>query len=72
MSKPPVKRSVVIFGHKTSISLEDEFWTALKLVAEARKIPVSQLVETLEAERGPNLSSTIRVYLLGLAQAKAA
>jgi len=60
-----VKRSIVVEGHKTSISLEDEFWTHLKAIAGARQITLSQLVAQIDAERERgNLSSAIRVYVL--------
>jgi predicted DNA-binding ribbon-helix-helix protein len=60
-----VKRSIVVEGHKTSISLEDEFWTHLKAIACARQITLSQLVAQIDAERERgNLSSAIRVYVL--------
>lgn len=66
MQSPVVKRSIVIDGHKTSVSVEDVFWTSLKEVARDRAMTLSKLVGSIEAERvpGANLSSTIRVYLL--------
>jgi len=59
-----VKRSVVVAGHKTSISLEDVFWTALKQAAERRGISVTDLVTAIDAGRTGNLSSALRVFLL--------
>lgn len=60
------KRSVRIAGHPTSISLEDAFWDALREIADQRKIRLSELVEEIDAERSSqNLSSAIRVYVLG-------
>jgi predicted DNA-binding ribbon-helix-helix protein len=64
----PVKRSVMIAGHATSISLEPEFWEALKETAEAEGLPLSALVARIDAERiespaPPNLASAIRVWL---------
>ena len=60
-----IKRSVVIAGHKTSISLEDRFWDCLKGFAEADGIPLRDLVQNIDRSRGPhNLSSAIRVYIL--------
>ena len=64
----PVKRSVMIAGHATSISLEPEFWDALKAAAEAEGLPLSALVARIDAERieapsPPNLASAIRVWL---------
>ncbi|CDO35067.1 MULTISPECIES: ribbon-helix-helix domain-containing protein [Novosphingobium] len=65
---PPIKRSVEIAGHKTSISLEPVFWDLLKDRAAAEKIPVNALIaridaERLEAETPPGLASAVRVWL---------
>jgi len=65
---PPVKRSVMIAGHATSISLEPAFWEALKVAAQAENLPLSALVARIDAERiaaadPPNLASAIRVWL---------
>ena len=64
----PVKRSVTIAGHATSISLEPVFWTALARAAEADALPLSALVARIDADRvrrpdPPNLASAIRVWL---------
>jgi predicted DNA-binding ribbon-helix-helix protein len=64
----PVKRSVMIAGHATSISLEPIFWDALKAAAEEQSVPLSALVARIDAERiegrdPPNLASAIRVWL---------
>jgi predicted DNA-binding ribbon-helix-helix protein len=60
-----VKRSIAIAGHRTSVSLEQAFWRALKEHASQRGQSVSALVATIDAERrSANLSSSIRVYLL--------
>ena len=64
----PVKRSVMIAGHATSISLEPVFWEALKAAADEEKVPLSALVARIDAERieggdPPNLGSAIRVWL---------
>jgi len=66
---PPVKRSVTIAGHQTSISLEPMFWKALEAAAAERNCPINALVAEidaarLEAERPPNLTSSIRQWLL--------
>ena len=66
---PPVKRSVQIAGHKTSISLEPLFWDMLKDAAEAEGVPVNALVARIDAERiksatPPGLASAIRVWLV--------
>jgi predicted DNA-binding ribbon-helix-helix protein len=58
------KRSVVIAGHRTSVSLENVFWSGLKEIADERGLSVNRLVETIDATRGTNLSSAIRVFVL--------
>jgi len=58
------KRSVVIAGHRTSVSLEEAFWFGLKEIAEQRGVSVNRLVETIDAARATNLSSAIRVFVL--------
>ena len=59
------KRSVKIAGHATSITMEDEFWDALKSLAEKQGRPLSALIAEADATRGPrNLSSALRVYAL--------
>lgn len=65
---PPMKRSVMIAGHATSISLEPIFWTALKAAAAEEGVPLSALVARIDAARierpdPPNLGSAIRVWL---------
>ena len=58
------KRSLMISGHRTSVSLEEVFWNALKQTAAARNMSVAALVTAIDAARGEaNLSSAIRVYL---------
>jgi predicted DNA-binding ribbon-helix-helix protein len=58
------KRSVVIAGHRTSVSLEDIFWEQLQLIAKHQRISVNALVESIDRERAANLSSAIRVFVL--------
>jgi len=58
------KRSIVIAGHSTSVSLEAAFWDALKEIARERRTSVPQLIEEIDAEREGNLSSAIRVFVL--------
>jgi len=68
---PPgiVKRSVSIAGHRTSISLEPEFWDALQALARTRGLSVQALVGAVDAARaGRNLSSAIRVHVLQACQ----
>ena len=58
------KRSVAIAGHKTSISLEHEFWNCVKGIAKERMMTVADLVGEIGAGRTGNLSSALRVYVL--------
>src|SRR3546814_13863616 len=58
------KRSVVIAGHRTSVSLENAFWAALKTLAQERGVAVSRLVAEIDRGRTGNLSSAIRVHVL--------
>ncbi|HET9145022.1 MAG TPA: ribbon-helix-helix domain-containing protein [Sphingomicrobium sp.] len=65
---PPKKRSVLIAGHQTSISLEPMFWNALEEAAKERRCPVNTLVAEidaarLDADQPPNLTSAIRQWL---------
>jgi len=65
MKSPVVKRSIVIAGHKTSVSLEDAFWTALKEIAGSRDLTMSELVASIDHDRRHgNLSSAIRLFVL--------
>ncbi len=65
MKSPVVKRSIVIAGHKTSVSLEDDFWDALKEIAAGRKATLSEVVANIDASCSQgNLSSAIRLYVL--------
>jgi predicted DNA-binding ribbon-helix-helix protein len=60
-----VKRSLAVAGHRTSVSLEEEFWDALKTIAAQRALPISALVAEIDAGRGSaNLSSALRVFVL--------
>ena len=61
----PIKRSVTIAGHRTSLSLEPEFWDALGALAHARELSLAGLVTAIdEARGGTNLSSALRVEIL--------
>jgi predicted DNA-binding ribbon-helix-helix protein len=72
MDSPVVKRSIVIGGHKTSVSLEDAFWTSLKYIANERDMTLSELVGTIDTERSQgNLSSAIRLFVLDYYRAHA-
>ncbi|KLI64653.1 ribbon-helix-helix domain-containing protein [Aurantiacibacter marinus] len=65
---PPVKRSVEIAGHKTSISLEPLFWDLLQRVAERQNLPLNAVVARIDAERikaehAPGLATSVRLWL---------
>jgi predicted DNA-binding ribbon-helix-helix protein len=65
MKSPVIKRSIVIAGHKTSVSLEDAFWKGLKEIALSRGVTLSDLVAAIDSERQlGNLSSAIRLFVL--------
>lgn len=59
-----VKRSVVIDGHRTSVSLEPAFWEVLKEIAERRSLSINKLIAEIDRGRTGNLSSAIRVFVL--------
>jgi len=64
MKSAIVKRSVVLDGHKTSVSLEDEFWDGLREIAGRQNANMSSLVRQIDRDRGSgNLSSAIRVFV---------
>ena len=72
---PPVKRSVEIAGHKTSISLEPLFWDMLRAAAEREGLPLNALVARIDAERiaaprPPGLAGAIRLWLAGGLEAR--
>jgi predicted DNA-binding ribbon-helix-helix protein len=65
MSSPVLKRSVVVSGHKTSVSLEEPFWQALREIAREREMTMSALLNSIASKRGEsNLSSAVRVFVL--------
>ena len=65
MKSSVVKRSIVIDGRKTSVSLEDPFWTGLKNIAHTQQVTLSDLVSKIEGTREQsNLSSAIRLFVL--------
>jgi predicted DNA-binding ribbon-helix-helix protein len=64
MSASLVKHSVRIAGHATSVSLETAFWEALCEIAQRRRMSVNALLSAIDAERGGNLSSAIRLFVL--------
>jgi predicted DNA-binding ribbon-helix-helix protein len=67
VKSPVSKRSIVIAGHKTSVSLEDEFWNSLKEIAGERGMTLAALVAAIDRNRHhANLSSAIRLFVLGV------
>lgn len=66
MSKRPRKRSLTLNGHRTSVSLEDEFWLSFREIAEARSVPINALAAEIDASRGMEmgLASAIRLFIL--------
>ena len=66
MSRRPVKHSVTLKGHRTSVSLEDEFWAEFRAIAAQKGKPINALVAEIDAERGLDLglASAIRLYVL--------
>jgi|SRR6266566_2615690 predicted DNA-binding ribbon-helix-helix protein len=65
MKSTVVKRSIVVAGHKTSVSLEDAFWNGLKEIARERHMTLSELVAEIDAQRQlGNLSSALRLLVL--------
>jgi predicted DNA-binding ribbon-helix-helix protein len=68
-----VKRSIVLAGHKTSVSLEDAFWEGLKDIAKTRRKPLSDLAGSIDTDREQGeLSSALRLFVLNHYQAQAA
>ncbi len=64
-----VKRSIIRNGHKSSVSLEDQFWDCLREIAKTKMLTVSKLIEEIDhRHHGDNLSSAIRVFVLGYYQ----
>ena len=68
-----IKRSIVVNGYKTSVSLEDAFWKGLKEIADDRDVTLSDLVSTIDTDRQQgNLSSAIRLFVLDYFRTRAA
>ena len=66
MRSQVAKRSIIIAGHKTSVSVEDEFWNSLKEIARERNMTLGALVAAIDRDREhANLSSAIRLFVLG-------
>jgi predicted DNA-binding ribbon-helix-helix protein len=73
MKSTVVKRSIILAGHKTSVSLEDAFWRGLKDIATNRRMTLSDLVSSIDLDRQQgNLSSALRLFVLNHYQARAA
>jgi predicted DNA-binding ribbon-helix-helix protein len=73
MKSPVVKRSIVLAGHKTSVSLEDAFWEGLKEIAKTKRRTLSDLVGSIDTDREHgNLSSALRLFVLSHYQQRAA
>ncbi|MEX0328792.1 MAG: ribbon-helix-helix domain-containing protein [Ruegeria sp.] len=66
MSGRPVKRSLTLKGHRTSVSLEDEFWQAFRDIAKQKNMPINVLAAEIDVARDPEtgLASAIRVFIL--------
>ncbi|WP_170513943.1 ribbon-helix-helix domain-containing protein [Ruegeria atlantica] len=66
MSGRPVKRSLTLKGHRTSVSLEDEFWQAFRDISKEKEMAINALAAEIDVERDPDigLASAIRVYVL--------
>jgi len=65
LSGRPVKRSLTLKGHRTSVSLEDAFWKAFRDIAAARNQPINALASEIDASRGDiGLASAMRVFVL--------
>lgn len=65
MKSPVVKRSIVVGGHKTSVSLEEAFWSGMKEISGQRSMTLSELVGEIDTNRHQgNLSSAIRLFVL--------
>ncbi len=71
LSQSVKKRSVEIAGHRTSLSLEEAFWRALKRTAAHDGVSINALISRIDRERRGNLSSAVRVYLLERLEAEA-
>ena len=66
MTQRPRKRSLTLRGHRTSVTLEDEFWHAFREIASELDIPINELSAQIDSERGEDLglASAIRLYVL--------
>jgi predicted DNA-binding ribbon-helix-helix protein len=72
MSGRPVKRSLTLKGHRTSVSLEDEFWFEFRRISEKKDMPINALAAEIDVERVEDigLASAIRLYVLSVIKAE--
>jgi predicted DNA-binding ribbon-helix-helix protein len=72
MSGRPVKRSLTLKGHRTSVSLEDEFWTEFQRISAEKSIPINALAAEIDVNRTADigLASAIRLYVLAAIKAE--
>lgn len=72
MSGRPVKRSLTLKGHRTSVSLEDEFWFEFRRISERKNMPINALAAEIDVERVEDigLASAIRLYVLSVIKAE--
>ncbi len=68
----PIKRSLTLHGHRTSVSLEDEFWQAFRDIAAEKKIPINALAAEIDTDRDyeAGLATAIRLFILRYYQQK--
>ncbi|NVO55160.1 ribbon-helix-helix domain-containing protein [Rhodobacteraceae bacterium B1Z28] len=73
MSGRPIKRSLTLKGHRTSVSLEDEFWQTFREIAKSKDMPINVLAAEIDVDRDPEtgLASAIRVFILNWYRDKA-
>ena len=72
MKSPVVKRSIVVAGHKTSVSLEEAFWNGMKEISGLRNMTLSELVGEIDSNRQQgNLASAIRLFVLDYFKSRA-
>ena len=72
MSGRPVKRSLTLKGHRTSVSLEDEFWFEFRRISEQKNMPINALAAEIDVDRVEDigLASAIRLYVLAVIKAE--
>ena len=70
MTDKSIKRSVTVAGHRTSVTLEGAFWDSLKEIADVRNQSINMLIAEIDKQQPENLSSAIRVFILGYYKAK--